>query len=98
MAVRTGHLYYSYMSVEQWKDSHLPKAIRPELSPLLWQTARSRERLDPNADTDDGLELRVRLYYGGADYKKKGKGDNSRCLAKPKLGETYKTRIKKLRI
>lgn len=58
-----------------------------QLSRLLWQMVRSGERLDPNADTDNGLELRVSLYYGRAEYKQKQKVAMTK-LAKPKLGET----------
>lgn len=66
------------------------------MSRLLWQTARSGERLDPNADTDKGLELKESLYYSTAEYKQKQKVTMTK-LAKPKLEETFKTRIKKLK-
>lgn len=51
-----------------------------QLSRLLWQMVRS-------GDTDNGLELRVSLYYGRAEYKQKQKVAMTK-LAKPKLGET----------
>lgn len=50
-------------------------------------------RLQPNASTEDGLELRVSLYYGGAEYKQKQKGTETK-QAKPKLGETWKNNNK----
>lgn len=51
-----------------------------------WRRVGCWERSDPNADTENRLELRVNLYYGRAEYKQKQKVKETK-QAKAKLGK-----------